>query len=592
MSNVLHRRRQHADSTAGNPAPPASPVGRGRAGIAAHAPQTACRVAVLLGLLSVVDALRPHEWRWLTTLTPIVPSPALAAARAVVGVSGLLLLRIAAGLRKRKRAEWRIAVAACVAICVATLLRREWRFGELAITVALLVTLVLARDRFTARADPRGRAFAGRVVAQVLTFTVGYGMVLLYLPDHVAESTSFWARLREVALSIAGAGGSLSITDDAYGDFVHATLLALGLLALVAGTLLALRPDEPIPCLSSQDEGRLRSLLERHGARDSLGYFALRRDKSVAWSATGKAAITYRVVCGVALVSGDPLGDPEAWPGAIAAVRTLVESNGWTPAVIGCSELGATVFAREWRLSALALGDEAILPVATFCLDGRAMRGVRQACTRVARAGYTVSARRAHDVGAGELDELRVSVDAWRDGAVERGYSMALSRVGDPADTDCVIVRAYLAGQLAGILHFVPWGERGISLDLMRRDRASDNGVNEFMIAELVRACPDLGVERISLNFAVFRDALERGERIGAGPVLRLWRRTLLMASRWWQIDSLYRFNAKFRPEWEPRFVCFPSARDLPRIAFAALEAEAFIVRPQRVKRLLGRAAA
>ena len=95
---------------------------------------------------------------------------------------------------------------------------------------------------------------------------------------------------------------------------------------------------------------------------------------------------------------------------------------------------------------------------------------------------------------------------------------------------------------------------------------------------------------RVSLNFAVFRDAIERGERIGAGPILRAWRALLVFASRWWQIESLYRFNVKFRPYWEPRFISFPSSRDLPRIAVAALEAEAFIVRPHRLKRLLGRA--
>jgi lysyl-tRNA synthetase class 2 len=94
----------------------------------------------------------------------------------------------------------------------------------------------------------------------------------------------------------------------------------------------------------------------------------------------------------------------------------------------------------------------------------------------------------------------------------------------------------------------------------------------------------------VSLNFAVFRSALERGGRLGAGPILRLWRGLLLWASRWFQIESLYRFNAKFHPDWEPRFICYPAARDIPRIAIAALEAEAFIVWPSltRLARRVG----
>src|SRR5262249_38851614 len=139
-------------------------------------------------------------------------------------------------------------------------------------------------------------------------------------------------------------------------------------------------------------------------------------------------------------------------------------------------------------------------------------------------------------------------------------------------------------GQLRGLLHFVPWGATGLSLDLMRRDRSADNGLNELLIIKLIESAPRLGIGRISLNFAVFRSALERGQRIGAGPILRIWRRLLVFASKWWQIETLYRFNVKFRPRWEPRFVSFPTTRDLPRIAIAALEAEAFLIRPHPLK--------
>jgi lysyl-tRNA synthetase class 2 len=81
----------------------------------------------------------------------------------------------------------------------------------------------------------------------------------------------------------------------------------------------------------------------------------------------------------------------------------------------------------------------------------------------------------------------------------------------------------------------------------------------------------------VSLNFAVLRSVFARAEELGAGPVLRLWHRLLRVASRMWQIESLYRANAKYQPDWQPRYLCFPAARDLPRIALAALSAEAFL---------------
>ena len=37
---------------------------------------------------------------------------------------------------------------------------------------------------------------------------------------------------------------------------------------------------------------------------------------------------------------------------------------------------------------------------------------------------------------------------------------------------------------MRAFLHFVPWGADGMSLDLMRRDRTADPGVNELLIVD------------------------------------------------------------------------------------------------------------
>ncbi|HJQ42687.1 MAG TPA: phosphatidylglycerol lysyltransferase domain-containing protein, partial [Jatrophihabitantaceae bacterium] len=564
-------------------------MSRWRAAYARRAPEVLAAGAWWFGALTLAEALLPRQRDRLDDIVALLPIPLHAAATAVVAVSGLLLLRLASALRRRKRRAWIAAVGVTSVMTFAHVVDGI-HVVEASISFTLLALLVDARAQFTAKSDSHSRWFAATVCAQFTAVSVGYGMAMLYMyPGHIEGSPSFWDRLTEVFASMVGAGGSITLLGDRYGDIVHGTLFAFGMVTILATAFLALRPSEPVAKLSDEDELRIRELLDTQGARDSLGYFALRRDKAVVWSATGKSAITYRVVFGVALASGDPIGDPEAWPGAVSAYRDLVAEHGWTPAVIGCSETGATVYQRELGLSALELGDEAIIDVRAFSLDGRPMRGVRQACSRVERGGYEVTVRRVADLDRTEIDQLVDVAESWRGDAVERGFSMALSRLGDPADGACVVATAHREGELQGLLHFVPWGCDGLSLDLMRRDRHAENGLNEFLIASVVEECPRLGVHRVSLNFAVFRDALERGARIGAGPISRLWRRLLLVASRWWQIETLYRFNVKFRPSWEPRFVSYPSTRDLPRIAFAALEAEAFITRPHRLKRLLGR---
>jgi len=552
-------------------------------------PGIVATITSVIGFLNLIVALVPRERRRLSHFDNVLPVALSAAAVSILAVAGLLLWRLGTMLRRRKRRAWRGAIVLYALLVIGHL--GNGTVIAAAVSLILLMLLVTTGREFQAKADPISRWFAVKIAAQFLSVALVWGMLLLTVgaDDRFRNNPSMWQRLQEVLRALIGLGGPVRYRTERFQDIVHATLGAFTLITAVLVVLIVFRAAEPADRLTPEGEAQLRELLSKHGWRDSLGYFSLRRDKRVVWSPTRKAAITGRVVNGVFLVSGDPIGDPEAWPGAIAAYLGQVEEYGWVPAVIGCSELGATIFSREADLSAIELGDEAILCVADFSLEGRSMRGVRQACTRVARAGYEVRVRRAADVPKAEYVELEHVAAAWRGDAVERGFSMALSRMGDPSDGQCVVATATQNGTLKGLLHFVPWGPDGLSLDLMRRDRSADNGLNEFMITQVVQQAPTLGVRRISLNFAVFRDALERGERIGAGPILRAWRWILVFASRWWQIETLYRFNVKFRPDWEPRFLSYPSTRDLPRIAVAALEAEAFITRPHRLKRLLGR---
>ncbi|MFJ9179198.1 phosphatidylglycerol lysyltransferase domain-containing protein [Streptomyces sp. NPDC102360] len=548
---------------------------------------------LLIGLVDIATSVSPHvRASRIERIAPYVPGLADEIAHAAALVAGVLLVLLARGLRRRKRRAWGAAVAL---LAVSALVQGIHHHAFVAASVAALLcaALVALREEFHALSDPRGRTRALGNLLLLGAISIGLGLLIVGVrADHEAgQGISFVDRFRQVAYGLVGMGGPLTYDSDRTGDFVHVSLLALGLLTASTTVYLALRPVRLAP---AGGDARLRALLDGQGRRDSLGYFALRRDKTVLFSATGKAAVAYRVVSGVALAAGDPIGDPEAWPGAIKEFLDQCARYAWTPAVMGCGERGAQVWVREGGLRALELGDEAVVDCAAFSLAGRGMRNVRQMVNRIERGGYSCQVRRMRDLSDAEKKQLRQDAAAWRGSATERGFSMALGRFGDPADGDCVVVTAHQrdadgTARVRALLHFVPWGEDGLSLDLMRRDRTAEPGLNELLIVAALRAAPGLGVSRVSLNFAVFRAALARGERLGAGPVLRGWCALLVFLSRWFQIESLYRFNAKFHPRWQPRFVVYPAARDLPRISWACLQAEAFVELPHPTERLRGR---
>lgn len=528
-------------------------------------------VVAVLDILGPVEVRHSHH-HGSRALNGVVDGTVFAA---VVFAAGAMLV-LAGALRRRKRRAWVLTVGAVV-VGLVTHLKFGHHFVAL-LNAAVLGLLIWARRDFTARAERTSRLAALRVLLVMLTVSIAAG---LFLTARLAPSSSFGTRLVEVLSGLVGFTPELEFRKEYSSTLVMIGLNTLGGLTALLTLLTFLAPARKPARLSFATELRLRGLLEKFGSRDSLGYFALRGDKVAIFSPSQKAAVVYRVVGSVSLASGDPLGDPEAWPGAIQAWLEEADSYAWTPGVVGASEEGAIAFRRA-GLDSLELGDEAVLDFAEFSLEGRSMRVVRQAVNRVRRAGYTLSLRRQRELDADEIAELESAANILRGEDVERGFSMALGRVGDPRDPDLLVARARDgSGRLIAVLTFVPWGDDGLSLDVMRRARDSENGTVEFVIVGLAEQARELGVSRISLNFAVFRSVFERGSRVGAGPVLRLWHKVLVISSRWWQIESLYRANAKYQPEWIPRFICFRRAAELPRVAVAAAEAEAFIQRPR-----------
>jgi lysyl-tRNA synthetase class 2 len=567
-------------------------------------------LTVLAGVCAIaaVSAAFHHRMQWARVAVDemLVPAPANLGYAAFVG-----LLAVAVAHRKRV-AFWLLvvgfglqAVADLALFGVYDLIRTSpseyWESdlkpfepwiaaGNLLLTTAVLAVLAASHRQFYARVQRASlpKALLTLVSLLAASLMAGWALVEAFpgsLRDGVDEFTY-------AAERVTGGAFVFDVTRAGKAPgWVNLLLGLFGAISLFTSLYVLFRSQRAAAALAPEDERRVRALLADSGERDSLGYFATRRDKSVVFSPTGKAAVTYRVVGAVCLASGDPIGDPEAWGPAITEWLEMCRAYAWTPAVMGAGEEGATAYARA-GLRVIELGDEAIVHVRDFALDGRDMRPVRQAVNRVCRAGYTIRIRRHSQISTEEMGRIIDRAARWRDTETERGFSMALGRLGDPADGRCVLVEALDSdGRETALLSFTPWGTTGLSLDLMRRDRASDNGLMEFMVAELVAAAPPLGVERISMNFAVFRAVFEEGARIGAGPILRAWRGLLLFFSRWFQLESLYRSNVKYRPEWVPRYLCFEDIRDLAKVGLASGIAEGFVVVPS-LRTLLRRGAA
>jgi lysyl-tRNA synthetase class 2 len=507
-------------------------------------PSGLAALALVLGVVNIVSALTPELAERVRVVQKVLSPDAQVAARGLTLAAGVAMLLVSSSLARRKHRAWLLAVVVVSASAVLHI-AKGLDLEEALANVALLVLLIRSRRWFDAPGDPAS-----------LRLLLAGGVLLTSLV---------------VAVLLVPTGPGMDEM-----RILHVAVLALTVMTAIWLVHLWLRPWREPEAQSEDDHRRARRIVLEWG-EDSLSFFALRRDRRYAFSRRDDALLAYRVVAGCALVSGDPVGNPESIPGMVRAFAAFAHQRGWRLVVLHCSEEWVGLF-REIGMRALPIGDEAVLCPDTFSLEGRAIRKVRQSVNRLARMGYSVTVAAPADLTEADRAAVEQVSQEWLNGWPDRGFSMAMDDLYSHPQARFALARDG-DGQLEGFLHLVP-SRRGYSLSSMRRLRTSPNGLIEYLIAETAVWARGEQADEISLNFSVFADVL-RADGTASWP-LRATRWSLLRLDRLFQLERLYSFNRKFFPQWRRRYICFERHRDVPVLGLATLHVERLLAPPRQ----------
>ncbi len=532
---------------------------------------TAIAVAGVLNLVSAVTVPLASRLRVLDRLTPIeVPE----AAAAVVAMCGIGLLLLAFGVRRGQRHAWALAQGLLL-VGVGGNVVKGLDIEEAVVGLLVVAFLWVQRDDFTAPANPSSarRAITAALIGIAAAITGGTIGVAVRRPH---------LRLTEEIAAVAQRlVGVRTIDLPRHIDhFLYPSLVASGLVIGLAFCWLLFRPAVAPRVTSYRplSRERARFLVERYGS-DSLSYFALRDDKE--WFGFRDSLVAYRVHNGIALVSPDPVGPVSQRAEVWSAFREFADEHGWPVAVMGACGDWLPVY-RSGGMHDLYIGDEAVVDVRRFSLEGKQNKSLRQSVGRVEKAGYHVEffdpARLDPALQAKLCDLMTES----RRGDVERGFSMTLGRAFEADDRGLLLAVAFDGrDDPVGFCQYVPARAiDGWSLDLMRRSESRDlpNGVTEFIVTQTIAHLRREGYVGLALNFATFRAVLasEAGDRL----VHRAQKWFLERVSDSMQIESLWSFNEKFQPDWHPRYACYDSPEHLISASIAVARAESFFDLP------------
>ncbi|OFW56786.1 MAG: hypothetical protein A2W01_12575 [Candidatus Solincola sediminis] len=348
----------------------------------------------------------------------------------------------------------------------------------------------------------------------------------------------------------------------------------LGLFAVIGLFLLAnlvLRAQRERIFQTEGEHSRALALVKQYGS-DSLAYFNVREDKNLFFHSNG-IFLAYRTIGGVAVVSGDPVGPPELLPVIMGEFQQYCFDRGLRIAHVGARQEYVHIY-NKLDLKAICIGEEAVVNLDDFSLEGRRVKTLRHSVTKLTKMGITMEFQYNAGIPSHLKHELAEISAEWREGTPETGFSMGLGRLLHSEDENCLLAIAYDAdSKPIGFLYMVPmYPHIGYSLDITRTKIGATNGLVEFMIARTAQYLKENKYRLMTLHLC----GLSQMYNEEANEKLPFWGSYFGRVLSYFGLPamSVLRFDRKFFPQWKKRFVIFESLIDIPKIALAALSAE------------------
>ena len=538
-------------------------IGRTQAGIAtvsqwARVLQPLLPMAIgtstfLGGVILLFSGATPAAHGRVRTLTDVLPLGLVEFSHFIASIVGVGLLILGWALRRRLDAAWGLTVSLlCVGI-VSSLLKGLDYEEALALS-AVLLAILPARSAFYRKTALTGEPLSPGWIAGIVAVVGASIWVGAFAYRHVDYSSEMW--------------WEFAVRGNA-PRFLRATAGAVGVMMLFGVSRLlrhaTYTPAAPTPTDIAKAATIVRSVTWSTAALALLG------DKSLLYNDDGTAFVMYGVSGRSWIAMGDPVGPQDA--GTEAAWRFKLEADAHGARTVfyqvAADRLPLYI---DLGLTLLKLGEEALVRLPEFSLNGADHRWMRRNLNDAERAGITFEVVPARDVPA-LLPTLRVISDEWlgTKSTREKGFSlgrfddqylkhfpMALVRVPSDSGPEIVAFANLWCGAAGG----------EISPDLMRRSSHAPRNVMDFLFIQLLLWGKAQGYAMANLGMAplagLASPAMARPE------LAPLWSRAGAFlygrGEQFYNFQGLRAFKEKFSPEWAPRYLASPGGFALPRV--------------------------
>ncbi|MEH2299658.1 MAG: phosphatidylglycerol lysyltransferase domain-containing protein [Nostoc sp.] len=524
----------------------------------------------LVGVINLLSAVTPNLYGRNHWLKEFLPFEIRATGHVFAALTGFVLLTLATNLLRRKRIAWLLTIGLLV-ISIFSHLLKGLDYEESLLSGVLLLQLIWMRHFFTAKSDRPSIARGVRVLIGALLFTLAYGTIGFYLLDGKFSENFNWGEAVLQTLAMFFTEDNWGLQPKArFGEFFANSIYIIAAVTITYAILMLLQPVFWRNLATPKEQQKAKEIVEQYG-RSSLAALTLLNDKSYYFSPTGNSVIAYVPKGRGAIALGDPIGPIEDRKETILAFQQFCQRNDWYPGFYQTLPDDIQLY-KSLGFKVLKIGEEAIVDLKTFTLQGKAGKNFRPSINRLTKLGYQIDFYQppiANDL----LHRLKPVSDEWLKMVQGSEKHFSLGWFEEAYLRECEIAVVYNPeGQISAFANIVrEYQLNEATIDMMRHRPSIENGTMDFLFISLLQHFKECGYDSFNFGLSAFAGVGDNPESRRLEKVLHYLYQHL---SRFYNFKGLHSYKDKFRPGWEPRYLIYPSLATLPDVVVALIRAD------------------
>ena len=518
----------------------------------------------LLGIVNIISVVTPPIHQRLHLIREYLPLDAIHASNMLVLLIGLSLLVTAAFLFKGLRNAWIIALVLSVLSLVGHLTKAlDW---EEAIGCAVtIITLITTASQYRIRSSNKWMQAGFKTSIISVVAVLVFGFISFYFIDKRHFGIEFTWRQ-----SIMHTLNSFLLVEDSslhpvtrFGEEFIWLLRILGFLTWGFLLFTFIKPHITKQSFNVSNKAKAKFLLDQFG-KSCTDYFKLYKDKLYFFSDVHEAFVAYRISRGFAIVLEEPVCAEENRIDVLKEFDKHCRKMGLKTAFYRVEESSMPLF-NELKKSKLMIGQEAILELSKFSLEGREKKSFRNGLNSLQKKGFTITMHQPpHNVMF--ISQLKAVSDEWLE-TFQKGefvFSQGMFDERELRQQD-IITLTDGTGAIKAFLNIIPdYAEDECTYDLIRKTNDAPGAAMDALIIKLIEYAKAKDKLFLNLGMAPMTGIIQPENT--AEQIIKI---AVAKVKRFKHYHGLREFKEKYATVWENKYLVYDNDFDLLQLPMA-----------------------